>query len=98
MLNNYLGKFIQNTQHSSFKFATTQHELEQYCFNSKNEIVGIYPFSEDADQVEFKPTLTNIKPSKIANLYIGAETLQKQECTYTIALKSWKLLMPKFFC
>ena len=77
MLNNYLGKFIQNTQHSCFKFATSQHELEECCFDSKNEIVGIYPFSEDAVQVEFKPTLTNIKPSKKANLYIGAEIIAK---------------------
>ena len=77
MLNNYLGKFIQNTQHSSFKFVQTQYELEQYCFNVKNEIVGIYPFSEDLIQVEFKPSCFNIKPSKKANLYIGAEIIAK---------------------
>lgn len=77
MLNNYLGKFIQNTHHSSFQFVSTQAELEKYCFNMDNEIIGIYPFSEDLCQVEYKPTLTNIKPSKKSNLYIGAEIIAK---------------------
>ena len=77
MLNNYLGKFIQNTQHSTFEFLTTQHELEKRCFDPNNEIIGIYPFSEDLCQVEYKPILSNLKPSKKANLYIGAEIISK---------------------
>ena len=77
MLNNYLGKFIQNTQHSSFQFVHTQHELEKYCFNPDNEILGIYPFSEAMCQVEYKPTLLNVKPSKKEYLCIGAEIIAR---------------------
>ena len=77
MLNNYLGKFIQNTQHSTFRFVQSQTELEKYCFNPDNEVIGIYPYTEDLCQVEYKPILKNVKPSKKANLYIGAEIIAK---------------------
>ena len=77
MLNNYLGKFIQNTQHNSYKFIQTQSELEKYCFDPHNEIIGIYPYSEDLCQIEYKTSLTNVKPSKKANIYIGAEIIAK---------------------
>lgn len=77
MLNNYLGKFIQNTQHSTFKFVQSQSELEKYCFNPDNEVIGIYPYTENLCQVEYKPLLKNVKPSKKANLYIGAEIIAK---------------------
>lgn len=77
MLNNYLGKFIQNTQHSTFRFVQSQTELEKYCFNPDNEVIGIYPYTEDLCQVEYKPILKNVNPSKKANLYIGAEIIAK---------------------
>ena len=77
MLNNYLGKFIQNTQHSTFRFVQSQTELEKYCFNPDNEVIGIYPYTEDLCQVEYKPILKHVKPSKKANLYIGAEIIAK---------------------
>jgi hypothetical protein len=53
MLNNYFGKFIQNTKHSSFQFVSTQSQLEKYCFDLDNEVIGIYPFSENLWQVEY---------------------------------------------
>jgi len=68
-LNNFYGKFSQNSNKTKTEFVRSQYNLDQIV--SKNTILNLTHLSEDVLQVEFETPFTS--PNRRSNIYIGAQ-------------------------
>jgi hypothetical protein len=68
-LNNFYGKFSQNSNKTRTEFIRNQYKLDEIL--SKNTILNLTNLSDDVLQVEFEPPFTS--PNRKSNIYIGAQ-------------------------
>jgi hypothetical protein len=68
-LNNFYGKFSQNSNKTKTEFVRSQYKLEEII--AKNTILNLTNLREDVLQVEFEPPFCS--PNRRSNIYIGAQ-------------------------
>ena len=69
MLNNFYGKFSQNSNYTQTNFVNSHNQLMNLFQN--NDVVGIYNINEFNLQVEFRPT--KIPTNKQSCIYVGGQ-------------------------
>lgn len=68
-LNNFYGKFSQNSNKTKTEFVRNQYKLEEIV--SKNNILNLTNLRDDVLQVEYEPPFCS--PNRRSNIYIGAQ-------------------------
>ena len=76
MLNNFYGKFSQNSNFTETKFVNSHNQLMKIF--KDNEVVGIYNINEFQVQVEYKPN--KVKANTQSSIYIGAQITSYSRC------------------
>ncbi len=76
MLNNFYGKFSQNSNFTETKFVNSHNQLMKIF--KDNEVVGIYNINEFQVQVEYQPNKT--KSNMQSSIYIGAQITSYARC------------------
>ena len=70
--NSLFGKIAQKNDHSQTIYVSSQEEIENIFF-SPNQILDIYCLNENVCQVNVKPNIKQMRPSRKTNCYIGAQ-------------------------
>jgi len=76
MLNNFYGKFSQNSNYTQTIFINSHHQLMNLF--KTNEVVSLFNVNEFNLQVEFRPL--KISPNKLSCIYIGAQITSYARC------------------